>query len=306
MSNPFVIDAVYGQPRPLQPWRAGRTGDEKFYVPVDATEEQFIAFTEALPHPRVLIDEGRLVFVTGHDGCGKTSLVNRCAWWVQDQLTSEGFNGTIIDLTQEVGQNESVETRRRKVFERLVDELGRRKLIDAIAKADLLAPREDPAYRGYPQLGDVLHENDVVIILLPPSGQLTDEIKDYARLARQRILFFAESSYAQDMAGMSLSSLSTAPVIQLKVGWISQDDGWDFVTNRLQNYQGSSVPDIRADAVRGLMDNWTNMSISMLEHFLWQVFDRAIANSASNVTFNDIATYVIKFSSEQLGKDGRQ
>lgn len=307
MSNPFVIDAMYGRPRPLQPWRADRADDRKFYVPVDDTEEQFRAFTEALPHPRILLDEGRLVLVTGHVGCGKTSLVNRCARWAKDHLDVEGLKGTIVDLTQEVRQNESVDTRQRKVFERLVDELGQYKLIDVAAKADLLsASPQDAASRGYPLLRNILPQNAVVIILLPPSGDLMDEIREYARLARQRILFFAESSYAQDMAGLSLSTPGAAPVIQLKVGLISQDDGWNFVTNRLQNYQSGGVPDIPRDAVHRMIVNWTDMNLSTLELILWGVFDRAIANSVSNITYEDIGDYVIKWTSEQRGKDGRQ
>ncbi len=214
MNNPFMIDAVYGRPRPLQPWRPDRTDDRKFYVPVDGTDEQFRAFTEALPRLRVLLDEGRLVLVTGDVGCGKTSLVNRCVTWAINRLPAEGLIGKIIDLTQEVRQNESVETRQRKVFERLVDELGQNKLIAASAKSELLsAPPQDAASRGYPLLRNILPQNAVVIILLPPSGELMDEIREYARLARQRILFFAESSYAQDMAVLSLSAAGAAPVI---------------------------------------------------------------------------------------------
>lgn len=296
MSNPFVIDSIHGQLRPLQPWRVDR--DSLFYVAVDNTEEQFSLFTARLSQPQSLIDAGRLALVTGHAGCGKTSLVNRCALWAHEQLKASGIQSVIIDLTQEVTLSEPADTRIRKVFNRLVDELGQAGLINDMALNSLLSMGDQPG-RGYARLRTLLLGNPVVIVLLPPSGPLVDEVEQYASFARQRILFFAESSYAQDMVTMCQTSSRTASVIYLNIGLINNGDGWAFVRNRLQYSNSSSVPAITEATVRRMVRNWNNMSVKTLEQILHGVFERAIAGSRKRITYNDIGDYVIQLMGEQ-------
>jgi len=300
VSNPFIIDPTSGHLRPLQPWRVDR--DQLFYVPVDHTEEQFTLFKRSLAQPHSLVDQGRLVLVTGNGGCGKTSLVNRCAKWVRDQLVTAGVNGAIIDLTQETKLTEPADTRMRKVFFRLVDELGQAMLIGASARDTMLAVEVD---RGYPILSRSLAATSTVaIVLLPPSGELADEVEMYAGLARQRILFFAESSYAQKMTWLRESSGRTASAIHLKVGPIGRSDCWDFVSNRLQLCDAGNAPKITRATVRRMANNLKGMNIRSVEKILHGVFERAIARSRSTITYSDIGDYLLHELSEISNEDG--
>ncbi|MGX2998227.1 ATP-binding protein [Streptomyces sp. JNUCC 64] len=88
--NPFGVPVTYERPghpglvrweadAPLTPWWI--RGHADLWVPVDHTEVLFKRFVERGPDPVVLSDSrnhGHVVVVSGAEGTGKTSLINRC------------------------------------------------------------------------------------------------------------------------------------------------------------------------------------------------------------------------------------
>lgn len=288
MNNPFVVGQNGRLHRPLRPWN--EADDAKYYVPVDSTEEQFDLFTKQLSRPDDLVREGRAVLVTGHPGCGKTSLIHRCALWAREALAAQRIRGEIVDLTQDGAQDISVKIRMQRVCSRLIDELDTAELLPRKAMT-VLGPVQDEPERVYPRLRTLLHSDAVAIVLLPPSDDLSQEIIEYAKLARPRILFFAESSYAE-VARACQAQLRGGSVIYLTVGPIANHDGWAFVANRLTNYATSSAPEIDEATVRRMVENyWSEMSITGLERILFGVFEEAISGSTGRVTYDNITDY---------------
>jgi len=297
MSNPFVVDPNGLPHRPLRPW--DRPADDDFYVPMDSTQEQFDQFCEEFANPAGLLTAGRIVLVTGDQGCGKTSLIHRCACWIRDELGKKDIRGEIIDLTQDGADNLPIETRMQMVCSRLIDEMGLAELLSDAASR-LLAPMRDQPRRVYPQLRRVLG-SAVVIVLLPASADLTDEVVEYTKLAREKILFFAESSY-DGVAHACQARLPAAPVIYLAVGKIAISDGWAFVDNRLAHSGHSGVPEIDEATVRRMVqDSGIRMSITGLERILSGVFEEAIRDSINRVGYANITDYVFRHPGLQNG-----
>jgi energy-coupling factor transporter ATP-binding protein EcfA2 len=304
MRNPFGLPGLDGEPsRPLCPWDEPR--DDVYYVAVDSTQEQFDAFQLKLGDPANLTRKGRLVLVTGHQGCGKTSLVNRCARWAHERLASSGIRGEIVDLTADGTESQSVEKRMATVCGRLIDELAYRKRLSADAVADLRTA-QDQLDITYPKLKNVLAETEVVvIILLPPSGELRDEIVNYAKLARARILLFAESSYPEVASACKAQLRPADAVIYLAVSPITLDDGWRFVSDRLAKNPQDVAPQINEATVRSIVaESRRAMSIKELSLILHRVFDEAIKELAPEVDFDYIKSFYYAVGGNLESRDG--
>lgn len=82
--NPFLQPHWHGFPmRPLCPWKHAAHRD--YYALVDNSEKAFHKVTQEMEHVDTLVEDGRLVLVTGDSGCGETALLHRCVdsatWW---------------------------------------------------------------------------------------------------------------------------------------------------------------------------------------------------------------------------------
>jgi hypothetical protein len=108
-TNPFVVPGCEDKPnQPLCPWRRGCGHHEFYFSHVGGHQDAYRQFAGELRRPDNLSNAGRLVVVTGPESAGKTSLVNRCAAWVQNQLDPHTSRAYVYDLMGVVPESQTV------------------------------------------------------------------------------------------------------------------------------------------------------------------------------------------------------
>jgi hypothetical protein len=274
--NPFVVPGQEAAPlAPLDP--DADPGQERYYVPVDRTEQAFQQFTSQLS-PDELLSRGRLVVVTGQRGCGKTSLINRCVRRARTALEERTITPLVVDLTGDARVTEPVSDRIRRVCLRLIDELYQRR---AIEDRTLREIQEEPE-RAYPYLGGALVPERAVVIVRLPVSEVVRELADYARLARRKLLFFAETSYRaatsyrldHELAGLPGNPHRPDAPMLLQVGPLEPDDGVKFVRDRFARLvDRGGVPQLPDATMRRV--RWQDLTVGLLQQLLYEVYQHA-------------------------------
>jgi energy-coupling factor transporter ATP-binding protein EcfA2 len=254
--NPYVIPGLEATPyAPLCPHRDEQ--HDTFYVQVDGTETEYSRFRETMNSVPWLTEKGRLVVVTGEPGCGKTSLIHRCAAWLRDELAKVHLTGEIFTLTDSGEPNQSMMLRMEHVVTDLVDNLRderrgislrhiealelkireAREIQDTSDRQVRHAALMDRVYRYL--MNDALPADRVAIVLLPPSSDLVDEIKSYAGFSRHpRMVFFAETDYIEAVhrTWHTITMSDRMAPILLEVGPLNARDGWIYAHARQKSY----------------------------------------------------------------------
>lgn len=292
--NPFLIPRMtVDQPcLPLCPWKA--PDHDNYYVPVDRTEEAYAHFKDHMATPQSIVDYGRLVIADGRQGCGKTSLINRCIACARDRLLEEKVNPVIIDLTRAVRTNQSTAERLKNVCAALIDELELESRLDRNT-LDQLSDRAAEPRSAYSFLSRVLDKffqtdtaNLAVIILLPPSDEPLQEILEYASMVFPRLIFFTESSWLPpDWQSRLLPSISPRPIV-LTVGNLVERDGYRFAQARLGRHHGQgTVPAVSEATMDELQRRSEDLTIAQLQGLLFGVYEdlRTSNPPVTEVTF---------------------
>jgi hypothetical protein len=271
--NPFLVPGCSDPRAPLDPPVSGTDAD---YVPVDHTQHEFERFQQEIEDGESVIRDGRLVIATGPVGCGKTALINRCVKWLGSE-TGPAWREIVVDLRRDHGDRVDRERRRRLVSSRLVDELRQRQALGEDSRAVEL--HKDPD-RMYPMLSQELGKS-VLVLLLPPSGDLVDELIDYARLVRARLLLFAETAYPRRVARRQEEIYSTGgsvPLI-LKLDKLRDHDGRLYADTRLHRFAefgawplGGDPPPVAQGSLETLVTE-RPMFIGELQQTLHGVYD---------------------------------
>lgn len=232
---------------PLCPWRY--PDHLRWYVDVDGTGAQYEQFRRALEmkiRQNRLDKKGLLVVVTGETGCGKTSLLHRCADLV-DELTNRGDpdyvrSDLVLDMSGYLYSRDSrdVEIRMPEACAELVHLLGRQGSlpIDPTWRGGAVPPDFRAVYRSIAGLAERMRLTPIV--LLPGVSDNTKELDQYLYLAQNcaRIVFFAESSDAAITEWAQKWKETTAEVIGLTVNSVQQGDTWAVIVARLGGNAG--------------------------------------------------------------------
>jgi energy-coupling factor transporter ATP-binding protein EcfA2 len=235
--NPFQVPAGWPPVRPLCPWQEAEHHD--YYVEVDSTERAFQDFTREMAECATLLREGHLALVVGDSGCGKSALVNRCAYWVQNELSGSRTRCEVIDLTTTLAAQpqKSIDDRMSLVCDRLVIELmSRDGLLRTGAQTALISDRTIPG-RIYFGLPSAL-QPDVVLVILLPKPEVAEEMIRYGSLAGGRMLFMAESEMldaAEVRTIVEALEQRVRPIV-LSVGQLRPDDVRTFAYDRLNRH----------------------------------------------------------------------
>lgn len=231
--NPYHVPGMRSRIGPLCPYT--HPEHENFYVPVDHTEKAFEVFKKALgDDPSALRAEGRLTVALGWDGCGKTSLLNRCANWVKAELR-QGCH--IVSLVDAARDSDPREVRENRVFKLLVHELFARDLIDPKQREDLTEALDkgDLDFGYFYASRYVLKPKNVVLVVLLPRTEIPLEVESYAKRAYPNLVFLAESRKVEAVGSYwprIESAHDSSTPIRLEVGTLAQGDGWAFVQAR--------------------------------------------------------------------------
>lgn len=308
------MSAAVGQPvnpfrvlGPLCPW--DDLGHYDYYVSVDRTQRSFDEFTVQLSGDvGSVLKQGRMVITLGDEGCGKSSLNNRCVAWLSNRLTELDITPLIVDLTMLTAGNAPVATveRMRQVCEALIDQLEVDRRLDGGVLAELRSRQEAPD-KMYHYLSLVLTRiassgPNLALLVLLPSADLAPEIVKYVSLVRPRLVFFAESSTLKpDGSWQSgLDRLGKAPPIMLSVGQLGPEDGWRYVEHRLRRHDSTvQVPSLHRETMaRVVQPGGPSVTIARLARLLFGVYEAVLASPAPppEVTFADITNFFYEHS----------
>ena len=275
--NPFLVPGCLDARTPLNPHK--HHTHEEDYADVDHTERQFVAFQDDFEKGDRVLREGRLVVVSGPNGSGKSALVNRCVKWLDTVVRASDRHPVLVDLRRDRRDRGEVAKRIEFIAGRLVDELRGHGILESGAE---VAQRIDEPDRMFPLLSQALGANTVLVVLLPPSGDLISELIEYARFARARLLFFGETAYWSSLRERrsEFHTAGGAPPLFLELGPLAAADGetfWDFRLKRFRAYgswpHGDAPPLVAENRLRNLVSQ-RPMSIGELQlvlHALWEV-----------------------------------
>ncbi|WP_405094441.1 hypothetical protein [Micromonospora sp. NBC_01412] len=289
--NPFAVPGLRRDVDPLNPLR--HRDHVHFYVPVDHTEESFEQCQEEFGDPSYLHHEGRLVLVTGERGCGKTALINRCAHWLREQLGKADLTAEVVDLTREARDNEAIPQRRGNVCRALMDKLFELQLLTTNLAYEMRDSPDD-AYRNLP---GCLERDQVLIVLLPPSADLTEELVYYGIRAPRRVVFFAETAYALPAEHrQALDRDSPVPPVYLHVSGFDHRHADQFAQHRLDRLPAGTLPRLAPTALEDFIDNGRLATIREMQWLLYGLYEelRVQDDRPDEVTWEHISRHFIR------------
>jgi hypothetical protein len=197
-ANPFERKEDPLSPAPPLRCEHAEPCPERCHVDVGRFGERFEMFKKALGNLGTLQENGLFVAVGGPTSCGKTSLVNRCAWWARAHL-GDAVRAQIIDLTH-VGSNRPPEERLRKLVGRIVMRVN----TDGQWLFDGEAPGYQPslpfAAGGPPDLDDLMTDltdqmaDDRALIIIPPPADQAAMLDPYWAATCKKTLWLVESA----------------------------------------------------------------------------------------------------------------
>ena len=286
MRNPFALPARgAGDDRPLCPWETPE--HEAYYVPVDHTDDAFTEFQVTAESALAGEVATFTVLVQGLQGCGKTALTHRCAFWMRKRSAELGVESHIIDLTADGLQGSDVVARRVHICGRLVDALRVARLFSG-EELMIFRERQDHPEQLLPLLADLLKASNQRLIVLTPKFELLRELEAWRDAARQHLVFFCEASQAVELHGLDR-------VITLEVGPLDVHDGWLFVQSRLGAVAADPSPVTDEETVRKFMEKRIahrgTTTIHELQRTCAFVFQAAVREARDAVAYEDFQNY---------------
>lgn len=312
MTNPFAIPGLDNDPvKALCPWDEDTPEHEHFYAPIDHTEDAYAKFQEDMANPDAVRKLGRLVVVAGHSGCGKTSLMNRCAYWLKTHMKKKPHEVVVrvLDLRTASRATDVVEERMAQAARRLAQEVTTRKLVSDGNAAEITANRDHCEFL-FPLLSKALNDKLVLAVLLPPIELLSNaeavmrEVAEYGRLVTGQLVLFAEVTLAEDpVHRLSAARVpgARAPMI-LPVWPLKPGDGAAFSERRLAVHKKTGgFPWMTQDAKEKIDENRViSVSVRSLQKFLYHFYEeRRTRNDRytdqDTVSYQDITEFFWKY-----------
>lgn len=306
--NPFALPGVEEEHSyPLCPEKWPEHDD--LYVDVDNIGSSFQQFKDHFADPTIPMLEGRLVLTVGGRQCGKTSLVNRCAYWLTGHLGTKGITASLFDLRLSGTASQTVEVRMLAAAQQTVDKVRARKIVDASTLEALEKRLEQPdrIYSIYSLIGESMSRKLAVILLLPPATDAEDEVVQYARLTNSGLFFFIESPDEQivDKQLARIREVTTNRPLTLRIGNLKDEDGKVFINKRLGKPESDKYAGMESLDIKRLMDD--GMPIGALQEALFQVYqERARPNSNDSeldlVTYDDVTGAYFRLKMQGYGR----
>lgn len=179
--------------RPLRPLRVAE--HVKRYQAVDNYLDQFNKFKEAFEEPADWLEKGHLFIVAGDSGYGKTSMRQRCAFWMDKESGQAHCKVIVFDFSDENWEEDTIETRISRVRERVLRELDGPLDPDDLARIANIRDISESFY----ELGRFLRAGSagtggkpIVLVVLLPGYPAPPELDRYYSIGREGMVFLAE------------------------------------------------------------------------------------------------------------------
>ena len=292
--NPF---ATPSSARPLCPWEIAQHTD--FYADIDNSAKSFADFQDRIEYLNPS-EDSYAVLVYGKAGCGKSALINRSVHWIQSQFQVKYAKIAVVDLGAEDPQVGVPVNRKLRAQAQLISE--KLYACGSIAEPERngLAARVDEPSLFMTLLQETLIKNHILMVLILPQIELKNELDVYQNTWRRRHLICFYETTSDDVATHSVRSYGAAsakPTLRLDVGPLKPEDGWAFVTVRLQVAKGSAgstaFPTITRDVMEEYMKarSGSETSIRELHMTCYSVFEFAMKAKKQVISLNDFAMY---------------
>lgn len=296
MLNPFVVpQRDHGDKRPLCPWKHAE--HDSYFVPVDHSEDAFQEFCGKVGDPNTAIQRQISVLVGGEEGCGKTSLIHRCAAWFSTQLTQAGIESPVFDLSAETVPGLASEARLAHWAARLVDKVGMGNLLEAHLMEELKSRKSEPN-QAIPFLADVLENIGNTAHVILPGIEILAEAEGLAGLARPHLILYTETSSESVRRAVGTAG-TLASMIGLEVGVLTVDDGWRFVEARLAAANLDATAPLLEKAtvekyMRARIGGKGTTTIKELNLICQAVFADAQSRARAKIEYKDFSEYYLR------------
>jgi hypothetical protein len=285
--------------RPLYPRLVAAHRDR--YLAIDRAEEKFTEFTNAFSNPAGWTATAHVVVVTGDSGYGKTSFIQRCAAWLDENAAHANCKVVVVDLSDERWPTETKELRLRRTFDWILDDL--RTILQADDVSHIMG--HDDIVDSFRDLGRILGAQvagdghplpPVVLVVLLQGYASPAQVQQYYNLARPGMIFFAEIFEQEDIAGIStirssFNRVNTAAHL-LAMDVLKSGDAERLVA--WIKHAGGNWPDmpdaIVAEHFEGIIKKY-KIGMSELARLAWRTLAIAAAQAAPEVTTSHIAQY---------------
>jgi hypothetical protein len=283
---------------------------ESRYRSVDDSETRFLEFQKIFATPQSLHSRGHLFVVTGDRGYGKTSLRQRCAFWMHGKYNQPNCEIAVVDLSDENWEPDTIDQQvlsvRRWILSSLDDgrldhdDLGRISTNSDIAGSfnELgIKLRTRGIAKGSP--------SPIVLLVLLPGYPSEEELKRYYSFAREGMIFMAEIFHPgtiQDITGKIKSRQDPftrkaidAHVLRLGTLKVGDDDLlMTWLQGDLQNCPALTNGEVRKKTNKLIQAN--KVSTSQFMKLLIGALKLAMEDQAVEVT-ND---HIYRFYETQL------
>ncbi|MCF0079997.1 ATP-binding protein [Streptomyces lomondensis] len=243
--------ATLSADHPLVPWK--QPDHVHQWVDVDHSREELDRFVRNWPDLGELLDanvgHGRVVIVSGPPGMGKTTLIHRCLYEVQQRVAATGPSAgdplAVFVPTaglENDGRRISVDpdgsfAPTRLINARIRSEITKKLLLHEFSESRVRAitAEEDP-YQAYGEMSDLLVQRNALLFAVIPHIRWNDAHLRAAFLrtclshAHTRIVLFVEVSHgAAETAREVAAALSgSAAVTHLALRELNSEDIWRF------------------------------------------------------------------------------
>lgn len=299
--NPFRRDEALTTPNP--PLKCTHDAHCTCHVDIDHANESYEFFQTALKGVGTLQEAGLFVAVGGPTGCGKTSLVNRCATWARKRLESENTKTLLLNFSGLERDGQTIERRVRKVGTRMYQEVSStQQLVTAdLPQIDRKIDIEELTYA----LSRAMAPDTVLIVITPPAER-ADEVAAYWAGTQQKMLVFSESSdEGLHRRKNEWKINNVAQPVYLRTGPLRPGDGVAFRNARINiPGRGETFPDLDPDAI----DEFTggrDLSIGSVQTLLWMIYEHYKNNpwpTGDIVRRRDLTSFIEKDLEGRAGK----
>jgi hypothetical protein len=288
--------------KPLSPF--ADADDDGRYQPIDDFEAMFRTFRHAFGDPRDWTRTAHLIVVTGDRGCGKTSLIQRCAYWLKSQDQS-ACTVTVLDLTEQPWQSDSRDRRMTRIFDRIKYVLAPQVSESAMTLISPLDRANRDLTDDFFYLGEALRSGAqgdsprpiALVVLLPAlrDSHVAEEIRQYHELACPGIFFFAEvltdgdPGKAEGYVDLGVRARSN---VHLLVAGSLKDGDVSLLVDFIRREQGP-IPEIPDEIIESIAaDKASAAEITFATHGVLEI---ARHESAQRVTTAHLLAYYQQF-----------
>ncbi|GLY85898.1 hypothetical protein [Actinoallomurus iriomotensis] len=289
--NPFCRDEGHTMPNP--PLKCLHPESCTCHVDVDHAGESYELFRTALNGVGTLQQTGLFVAVGGPTGCGKTSLVNRCAVWAQRHLEDKGVKTLPLNFSGLERDGQTIDRRVHKVGTRMYRAVSRnQQLVEGdLPPIDWSADLEELTFT----LSTTMKPETALIVVAPPAER-SSEVAEYWAATHRKMLVFSESADESLQRRKNEWKINeVAQPIYLRTGPLRPGDGAVFRNARI-NVPGlkKTFPDLAPDAIDALTGG-QELSIGFVQTLLWKIYEHYKSNpwpTGDIVTLDDLTSFI--------------